>query len=162
MVGTLEAPSSSSSSSSGTSWRQRLNRAAAANNGEDNDDHDIDDARQADGSSSGIDRRLLQQPYLQTVVQHLRQTGALADKATTASNGSSSGSGSSSNDIGSSSSGRGRGAKRGVARSLLEAHTSVFQAALDLELQEEWSEAEQRLQVSITLFATFVCCTTCV
>ena len=49
----------------------------------------------------------------------------------------------------SSSGGRGRGAKRGAARSLLEAHTAVFQAALDLELQEEWGEAEQRLQVSM-------------
>jgi len=48
---------------------------------------------------------------------------------------------------GSSSSSRGRGAKRAAARSLLEAHTTVFQSALDLELQEEWQEAEERLQV---------------
>jgi hypothetical protein len=90
---------------------------------------------------------------LQTVVQHLRQTSALGDKAATANNSNTSSSDSSS----SSSSGRGRGAKRGAARSLLEAHTAVFQAALDLELQEEWSEAEQRLQVSVTLLVSFVC-----
>jgi hypothetical protein len=84
----------------------------------------------------------------------LRQTGALDDKAATPS--SSSNGGSSSSTESSSSSGRGRGAKRGAARSLLEAHTAVFQAALDLELQEEWSEAEQRLQVSAALSRVLV------
>jgi hypothetical protein len=140
MVGTLEAPSSSSSSSN---WRQRLSRAAASgSDDEDDDDNGVDAVARADGSSSSsIDRKLLQQPYLQTVVQHLRQTGALGPAAAAAVQASDASSSSSSG-------GRGRGAKRGAARSLLEAHSAVFQAALDLELQEEWSEAEQRLQVS--------------
>ncbi|GBF93852.1 hypothetical protein Rsub_06851 [Raphidocelis subcapitata] len=43
-------------------------------------------------------------------------------------------------------SGRGRGAKRGAARDLLEAYVAAFGAALDFELQEEWAEAEARLQ----------------
>lgn len=48
---------------------------------------------------------------------------------------------------GNSGGGRGRGAKKAVARDLVDAHTVVFQAALDLELQQEWQEAEERLQV---------------
>ncbi|KAI8470873.1 MAG: putative DNA helicase [Monoraphidium minutum] len=43
-------------------------------------------------------------------------------------------------------SGRGRGAKRGAARSLMEAYVAAFGAGLDLELEEEWAEAEQRLE----------------
>lgn len=46
-----------------------------------------------------------------------------------------------------SSQGRGRGARKEAARTLLEAHTGIFQAALDLELQQEWQEAEERLKV---------------
>uniref|UniRef100_A0A383VFK2 AAA+ ATPase domain-containing protein n=1 Tax=Tetradesmus obliquus TaxID=3088 RepID=A0A383VFK2_TETOB len=147
MVGTLEAPSSSSSSSSSSSnssWRQRLSRAAAASS-DDEDDGDTDGAGQADSSSS-IDRQLLQQPYLQTVVQQLRQTGALGPTAGGAAAAAAAGDAGNSSSSSSSSGGRGRGAKRGAARSLLEAHSAVFQAALDLELQEEWGEAEQRLQ----------------
>eukprot|EP00775_Hariotina_reticulata_P004851 gene4851-5098_t len=67
-------------------------------------------------------------PYVDVVVQHLKANGA--SPPTGSSTGSS----------------RGRGAKRAAARSLLEAHSAVFQAALDLELQEEWQEAEDRLQ----------------
>lgn len=73
------------------------------------------------------------QPYVRTVVEHLKRTDA--------------NSGSSSSSTGSSGSSRGRGAKRAAARGLLECHSAVFQAALDLELQEEWREAEERLQV---------------
>jgi hypothetical protein len=141
MVGTVEAPCSSSSAST-SSWRHRLGRTATAGSG-DKDESDDDSAGQTDNSSSSIDRQLLQQPYLQTVVQHLRQTGALGPSAAAAAASDAT------NSSSSSSGGRGRGAKRGAARSLLEAHTAVFQAALDLELQEEWSEAEQRLQVKI-------------
>jgi hypothetical protein len=43
--------------------------------------------------------------------------------------------------------GRGRGARKEAARTLLEAHTGIFQSALDLELQQEWQEAEERLKV---------------
>lgn len=67
-------------------------------------------------------------PYAEVVSAHLKQQQA-------ASNNSSS------------SSGRGRGAKKAASRDLLEAHTAVFQAALDLELQQEWQEAEERLKV---------------
>lgn len=54
------------------------------------------------------------------------------------------------------SSGRGRGAKRGAARALLESYVSVFGLALDLELEEEWEEAEQRLQVIYLVSVTLV------
>lgn len=55
---------------------------------------------------------------------------------------------SSSNSSSSGGKGRGRGAKRAASRALMEAHTAAFSAALDLELQEEWAEAEQRLKVT--------------
>ncbi|KAG2453966.1 hypothetical protein HYH02_001012 [Chlamydomonas schloesseri] len=41
---------------------------------------------------------------------------------------------------------RGRGAKRGALRALLGSYTSVWCRALDLELQEEWQESEERLK----------------
>lgn len=69
-------------------------------------------------------------PYVEVVTEHLKLHKSAGD-----------GSG------GSSSGGRGRGAKKAAARSLLESHTAVFQAALDLELQQEWTEAEERLKV---------------
>ncbi|KXZ45751.1 hypothetical protein GPECTOR_51g737 [Gonium pectorale] len=42
--------------------------------------------------------------------------------------------------------GRGRGAKRGALRGLLAAYQRVWCKALDLELQEEWVESEERLK----------------
>lgn len=72
-------------------------------------------------------------PYIEVVTAHLKQHKPAGND----NNSSSSSSGG----------GRGRGAKKAAARSLLEAHTAVFQAALDLELQQEWSEAEDRLKV---------------
>jgi hypothetical protein len=68
-------------------------------------------------------------PYVEVVTQHLKQQQGAGDAA--------------------GSSGRGRGAKKAASRSLLEAHTAVFQAALDLELQQEWQEAEERLKVRV-------------
>ncbi|GIL42418.1 hypothetical protein Vafri_393 [Volvox africanus] len=41
---------------------------------------------------------------------------------------------------------RGRGAKRGALRDLLEIYQRVWCRALDLELQEEWTESEERLK----------------
>ncbi|GIL89655.1 hypothetical protein Vretifemale_17450 [Volvox reticuliferus] len=41
---------------------------------------------------------------------------------------------------------RGRGAKRGALRDLLESYQRVWCKALDLELQEEWTESEERLK----------------
>lgn len=77
-------------------------------------------------------------------------------KATSSSSNSGGGSSSSSSGGGSS---RGRGAKRAAARSLLESHSAVFHAALDLELQDEWREAEERLQVCyVTVQATCYMC----
>jgi len=78
-------------------------------------------ANAASGQYQGL------KPYVEVVTDHLKHAG---------SSSSSSGS-----------SGRGRGAKKAAARTLLEAHTAVFQAALDLELQQEWQEAEERLKV---------------
>lgn len=65
-------------------------------------------------------------PYVEVVTQHLKQQQQGAGEG---------------------SSGRGRGAKKAASRGLLESHTAVFQAALDLELQQEWQEAEDRLKV---------------
>jgi hypothetical protein len=78
------------------------------------------------------------QPYVQVVCEHLKQQHTPAGAS-----GSNS----------STSSGRGRGAKKAAARNLLEAHSAVFQAALDLELQQEWTEAEDRLKVSFACAA---------
>jgi hypothetical protein len=69
-------------------------------------------------------------PYVEVVTEHLKQQKPAGDGSGSGSSG-----------------GRGRGAKKAAARSLLESHTAVFQAALDLELQEEWNEAEERLKV---------------
>ncbi|GLI70630.1 hypothetical protein VaNZ11_015565 [Volvox africanus] len=41
---------------------------------------------------------------------------------------------------------RGRGAKRGALRDLLESYQRIWCRALDLELQEEWTESEERLK----------------
>jgi hypothetical protein len=86
----------------------------------------------ASGSGDGGDEDPLPldaRPFLAAVAAHLASKGA------DSSGGSGSGSG------------RGRGAKRGAARALLEEYVAVFGLALDLELQEEWEEAEQRLEV---------------
>jgi hypothetical protein len=109
----------SDAAASGGSTHDRLNSPAAAK------------AATPGKPSPEADQRQLV-PFVDVVVQHLKGINNVA------------GQGSSSSSSGST---RGRGAKRAAARSLLEAHTDVFQAALDLELQEEWQEAEDRLQV---------------
>jgi hypothetical protein len=41
--------------------------------------------------------------------------------------------------------GRGRGRKKGSLMDLLGLHSTYFEAALDLEFQEEWQESEARM-----------------
>ncbi|KAG2495801.1 hypothetical protein HYH03_006043 [Edaphochlamys debaryana] len=41
---------------------------------------------------------------------------------------------------------RGRGARRGAVRALMTAYEQVWSRALDLELEEEWTESEERLR----------------
>lgn len=79
-------------------------------------------AAAADGAAAGEYDSL--RPYVEVVKDHMAQQQDSAN-----------------------SQGRGRGARKEAARTLLEAHTGIFQAALDLELQQEWQEAEERLKV---------------
>jgi hypothetical protein len=90
------------------------------------------DQEGADGAATMLDNL---RPFVETVTAHL------------SGGGSDSSGGSSSSGKARDGSGRGRGAKRGAARALMESYVEVFGAALDLEFEEEWEEAEQRLQV---------------
>lgn len=126
--------------------RQRLERALSSGGDSGSDDGDEGDGAGGDDDGGALPPGL--EPFIDVAVAAIGgrpgSRGAAADSDDDDDDDGDGGGGSGAG--GARASGRGRGARRGAARTLMEAYVASFGAALDLELEEEWAEAERRLR----------------